>query len=249
MKSSSTILFVASCLLLNCFMGCSLFRKSALQQKAYYAKFREPTFIVTFSWVSDDEKPMIENFFKNRKEARSLGLDELDSNVDFGYEIRLDPKDTDAIVKIFSEILKWNEGIINIGKDKKAKILGGDEVTVRLGYISTRATTGASAKMVIMPEPIGAKLFIDTKIPYLELHKNAVDGSINLNVEGRVFETSLPFSFIMENPRIYYYTSLNNITRYFYYDLKLEKQIEVFGITSESDFKYFQKNGKLPPRD
>ena len=122
MKSSSAILLLVSCLVLVFLYACSYFKKTSSEQQSYYTKFRDPNFFVTFSWVSEDETPAIENFFKNRKEARSLEPDELKSNEDFGYEIRLDSKNSEAIVEVFKEILLWNKGIINVGKDKKAQI-------------------------------------------------------------------------------------------------------------------------------
>jgi hypothetical protein len=249
MRFSSIISLLILCLVLNFFMGCSHFRKSSNDQKSRPIKFREIKLIITFSWISDDEKPKIEDFFKDLKGFRMLNSSELAGNERFGFEINIDSKNLRTIEDLNQRVINWNKAILSIGKDKKAQILGEDKITIKLGYISTQATTRTSAKLIILPEPNGAKLFIDTNNSDLDLPKDPFDDSIILNVEGRLFETFLPFSFIMENPRIYFRTRLNNITRYFYYDLKLEKQIEIFGITSENDYKYYQKHGELPSRD
>jgi hypothetical protein len=101
MRLSSILSLLILCLMVNFFMGCSYFKKAPPRQQYFYTEFREPTFIVTFSWVSDNEKPIIENFFKNRKEARLLNRNELEPNEDFGYEIWLDQKNTTASWNFF----------------------------------------------------------------------------------------------------------------------------------------------------
>lgn len=246
MKLSSVVLLLVFYLSLGFFMDCASTKKQTQQKESDTTTFRDPKLTFTFSSVFKDEKPIIDNYFKNLKQSRSLARDELERHEDFGYEYRLELNKYENIDALFDKIQELNQEIIDVGKSQKNHILGGDKITVRVGYISTHPTTKTSAKLAIMPEPRGAKLFIDTKIPDIEQHLNPFDGSIILNIDGRFFETILPFSFIIENPRIYFLTSLNNITRYFYYDLKLEKQIEIFGIKFENDYKYYQKHGKLP---
>lgn len=248
MKTSCATLFLTVCLVLNSFPGCSHFRKTSGNQELRPIKFRENKMIVTFSWISEDEKPTIAEFFNNPKIFRALDKSELNGIEKFGYEINLDSKSLKTIKDLNQRVIDWNNAILSIGKEKRAQILGEDKITIKLGYISTRAISRTSAKLVIMPEPIDAKLYIDIDSADFDLPRDPFDGSIILNVEGRLFETILPFSFIMENPRIYFRTRLNNITRYFYYDLKLEAQKEIFGIISDDDYKFFQQHGKLPPR-
>ncbi len=246
MKSSSAIRLLVFCLVINLFTGCAFFKKTSKPEKLYLTEFREPAFVVTFAEVSEDEREKIIKEISTWNQARALQPFELNTGENFGFQIELDTENSKAIADLLKNVLYCHKKIMKIGTKENKKILGGESLTLRLGYISARAIARTSARFEVIPEPQEAKIYIETAIPALENYKYE-DGSIILNSnDGRRFQIILPFSFIMENPYIFFITKYKNITRYFYYDLKSETRKE---LASEADYKYFKKHGELPPRD
>ena len=123
---------------------------------------------------------------------------------------------------------KSHKEILNIGKKEGKQILGSHQADIKFNYISTRAIARSVAVIRIIPEPREAQLFIDTEIPGLNRYKNS-DGSIFIDDPDRGFIIELPFSFIMKNDRVEFRTKFKNVIRYFYYDLKEQKQVEITG--------------------
>lgn len=150
------------------------------------------------------------------------------------------------IEELCAAIDRWHREVMNIRNDLGIEIVASERVDVGMRYVSSMARTVGGAAVIITPLPTEARLFIDTRMPGLGEFLNE-DGSVRLN-EGDRFRASIPFSFVRETDRIYFRTSYRRSERYFYYDILLEKQVEVAGIRGVADWEYYQRTG-LRPRD
>ena len=194
--------------------------------------------LIEFDSVSEGERDAV------RERMERAGAETLGDGLRF--LVTIEGGRSLEIEELCAAIDDWHRQVMNIRNDLGVEIVASERVDVGMRYASSMAQTVGGAAVIITPLPTEAKLFIDTRMPGLDEFLND-DGSVRLN-EGDRFRAELPFSFVRETDRIYFHTAYRGSQRYFYYDILLEKQVEVAGIRSDADWEYFQRTG-LRPRD
>ncbi len=189
--------------------------------------------LIEFASVSADEQDAV------RRRMEGMGAEALEDGLRFLISVE-DGRPLE-IEELCAAIERWHKEVVSIRNDLGAEIVASDRVDVGMRYVSSMARAVGGAAVIITPMPAEARLFIDTRMPGLREFLNE-DGSVRLN-DGDRFRIQIPFSWIRENDRVYFRTSYRGSERYFYYDILLEKQVEVSGIRNEEDWEYYRRMG------
>lgn len=198
---------------------------------------QNPTVVVNFQSIAPDEQSFIERGMSTLSNTRT----------DEGYIVNLTLNPSGyTIDELCKELTRIHNAVTSIQNDRKTEIASHAALHLRLTYVSSKAVSETQALVLIQPIPTNARLFIDTRLPTEPVR--AEDGSVLLNTPDARFRAMLPFTYIRSTDRIYFRTMYLGTTRYFYYDLDKQAQEEVSGVSSNADWEFYMKNGRLPPR-